>query len=246
MPRGWTEIWLVVAFIGMVIGVIILGARAIAHRHREGMEFSMVSFFVCLWAACMYLSMALGHTEALIGGQEIYWGRYLDWIVTTPLLLLDLGVLAGARLKLIGAVIGADIFMIVTGIFASLTTPSENYIWYIISCGAFLFLLWALFSEYSATARQRDEKVSNLFSTLRNLLVALWICYPIVWILGAQGIDIINTAWEAFFYMVLDLTAKVVFGLILTSASATTLAKASNSERMMQAAESYIQAYKGE
>ena len=64
--------------------------------------------------------------------------------------------------------------------------------------------------------------------------------------MGAQGIEIINTAWEAFFYMVLDLTAKVIFGFILTSASATTLAKASNSERMMEAAESYIQAYQGE
>lgn len=243
---NWTEIWLMVAFIGMVIGVIILGIRAISHRHREGMEFSMVSFFVCLWAACMYLSMALGHTEALIGGQEIYWERYLDWIVTTPLLLLDLGVLAGARPNLIGAVIGTDIFMIVTGIFASLTIPPENYIWYLISCGAFLFLLWALFGEYSATANRRDEKVRSLFSTLRNFLVVLWVCYPIVWILGAQGIEIISTAWETFFYMVLDLTAKVVFGLILTSASATTLAKASSTNRMMQAAESYIRGYQGE
>ena len=246
MPQGWTEIWLWVAFIGMVIGFVILGIRAISHRHREGMEFSMVSFFVCLWAACMYLSMALGHTITLAGGQEVYWGRYLDWIVTTPLLLLDLGILAGARPKLIGAVIGADIFMIVTGVIASLTTPPENFIWYVISCGAFVALLWALFSEYSATARRRDDKVSKLFSTMRNLLVVLWICYPIVWILGAQGITIIGTAWEAFFYAVLDVTAKVVFGLILTSASATTLAKASNSDRMMRTAESYVQGYQGE
>ena len=230
----------------MAIGVVILGIRAIAHRHREGMEFSMVSFFVCLWAACMYLSMALGHTQANIGGQEVYWGRYLDWIVTTPLLLLDLGILAGARPKLIGAVIGADIFMIVTGVIASVTTPPENYIWYVISCGAFLALLWALFSEYSTTARSRDNKVSSLFSTMRNLLVVLWICYPIVWILGAQGIEIIGTAWEAFFYAVLDVTAKVIFGLILTSAGATTLAKASNSDREIRAAESYIHGYQGD
>ena len=171
---------------------------------------------------------------------------YLDWIVTTPLLLLDLGTLSGARKKLVAAVIGADIFMIVTGVFASLTTPPENYIWYIISCGAFAFLLWALYSEYTTTARQRDPKVNSLFSTLRNLLTVLWICYPIVWILGAQGITLIGTAWEAFFYAVLDVTAKVIFGLILTSAGATTLAKASNSDREMRAAESYVQGYQGE
>lgn len=246
MPQGWTEIWLWVAFIGMVIGVVILGARAISHRHREGMEYSMVSFFVCLWAACMYLSMALGHTITLANGEVVYWGRYLDWIVTTPLLLLDLGTLSGARKKLVAAVIGADIFMIVTGVFASLTAPPENYIWYIISCGAFAFLLWALYSEYSSTARTRDPKVNSLFSTLRNLLTVLWICYPIVWILGAQGITLIGTAWEAFLYAVLDVTAKVIFGLILTSAGATTLAKASSSQREQRAAESYMQGYEGQ
>ena len=34
MPQGWTEIWLQVAFIGMVIGVIILGIRAIAFSYQ--------------------------------------------------------------------------------------------------------------------------------------------------------------------------------------------------------------------
>lgn len=246
MPQGWTRTWLVVAFIGMLVGVVILGIRAVKNRHKEGMEFSMVSFFVCLWAACMYLAMILGHTVATINGQEVYWGRFLDWIITTPLLLLDLGVLAGARPKLIGAVIGADMFMIATGVIATLVVPPENLIWYIISCGAFLALLWALFSEYTATARRRDNKVSELFLTLRNLLAFLWIGYPIVWILGAQGIAVIGLAGEAFLYAALDVTAKVIFGLILTSASSATLAKASNSERMMQAAESYIHGYRGE
>ena len=246
MPQGWTEIWLQVAFVGMLIGVVILGIKAIANRHHEGMEFSMVSFFVCLWAACMYLAMIFGHTVSEINGEVVYWGRYIDWIVTTPLLLLDLGVLSGARPKLIAAVIGADIFMIVTGVIASLVAPPENIVWYIISCGAFVFLLWALFSEYSATARVRDAKVNSLFSTLRNLLTVLWIGYPIVWILAAQGVDVIDTTWETFFYAVLDVTAKVVFGIILTSASKTTLAKATNSDREMKAAESYIQGYRGE
>lgn len=42
MPQGWTEIWLWLAFIGMAIGVVILGIRAIAKRHQQGMEFSII------------------------------------------------------------------------------------------------------------------------------------------------------------------------------------------------------------
>lgn len=137
------------------------------------MEFSIISFFVCLWAASIYLAMAFGHAIVTVGGQQVYWGRYLIWIVTTPLLLLNLGLIAGARSKLIAAVMGADIFTIATGLIASLTTPSENYIWYAIGCGAFIALLWALFTEYSATARHRDPKVSQLFYTLRNVLFVI-------------------------------------------------------------------------
>lgn len=48
MPQGWTETWLIVAFIGMVIGVFILGFRAVKNRHKEGMEFSMVSILTVL------------------------------------------------------------------------------------------------------------------------------------------------------------------------------------------------------
>ena len=235
----WTTVWIQVTFIGMAIEAVILGNKAmpsasfaIAKRHQKGMEFSVISFFVALWAACMYLAMSQGHAITEVGGQEVYWGRYVTWIVTTPLLLLNLGMVAGARPKLIAAVMGADIFMIVTGVIASWVTPPENFIWYVISCGAFIALLWALFSEYSATARNRDPNVGKLFCTLRNVLLVLWTGYPIVWILAAQGINIISGAWSAFFYMVLDLAAKGSFGLILTSTSSTTLAKASNPETL--------------
>ena len=247
MPQGWTEIWLVVAFIGMVIGVVILGVRAIAHRHREGMEFSMVSFFVCLWAACMYLSMSSRSYRRASRRSSCILGTLsrLDCHHTTatPRSRNNIRCATKVDWRSYWCRYFHDRH---GGLLPPLTTPSENFIWYIISCGAFVALLWALLSEYSATAKHRDPKVNSLFSTLRNLLTVLWICYPIVWILGAQGIEIIDTTWEAFFYAVLDVTAKVIFGIILTSASATTLAKASNSEREMRAAKSYVQGYQGE
>lgn len=61
--------------------------------------------------------------------QELdFWGRYVDWVVTTRLLLLKLDVTAGLRPKLIAAVMGADIFMILTGMVAALEVPPTNYL----------------------------------------------------------------------------------------------------------------------
>lgn len=238
-----TESWLWIGFIGMAVGSAIFGFKAVTIRRREGMEFSLVSCFITLWAAIIYLTMILGETVLtnFNGQSEIFIGRYIDWIVTTPLLLLDLGVLAAARPNLIGGVIGADLIMIITGGIAALEKAPNKYLWYIISCGAFLAVLIALLTEFSATARQRDIKVSKLFHKLRNVLVGLWFIYPIVWILGPEGVGTISVGVETIAYTILDLSAKVGFGLILTSASQNVLAQASNHSEIGAVDRAYIE-----
>jgi bacteriorhodopsin len=238
-----TQFWLWVGFVGMVIGSVIFGSKAAAQRRKEGMEFALVSFFITLWAAALYLTMILGETvlRDFNGQSEVFVGRYIDWVVTTPLLLLDLGVIAGARPKLIAGVIGADIFMIVTGLIAALEHSPNNYLWYIISSGAFIAILAALLTEFSATARRRNGKVNKLFQTLRNVLIVLWIGYPIVWILGPEGFRVLSTGVETACYAILDLCAKVGFGLILVSAGQDVLAQASNSSRIMETVHSYVE-----
>jgi bacteriorhodopsin len=45
-------------------------------------------------AAFFYLTMTTGATAGLVEGRIFYWGRYIDWVIATPLLLLDLALLA--------------------------------------------------------------------------------------------------------------------------------------------------------
>jgi bacteriorhodopsin len=64
-------------------------------------------------------------------------------------------------------------------------------------------------------------------------------CYPIVWILGAEGFRVLRVETETACYAILDLFAKVGFGFILTSASQDVLAQASNSDRILETAHAY-------
>ena len=83
-----------------------LGALAflfMAARERPGHRwFQTTTFFIVGIAAIAYLAMALeqGYFPILREGQDMaepfYWARYVDWIFTTPLVLLDLALLAGA------------------------------------------------------------------------------------------------------------------------------------------------------
>lgn len=157
-----TRVWLWIAFIGMVVGSVIFGFKAFAMRRKEGMEFPLESFFITLWAATMYLTMILGETvlRDFNGQTEVFLGRYIDWAVTTPLLLLELGVIAGLRPKLIAGVMGADLFMILTGLIATLEATPRNYLWWVISTGSFLAILASLLTEFSASARRREGRVN--------------------------------------------------------------------------------------
>ena len=215
-----TENWLRIAFTAFVLASIYFGFLWARERRQEGMEFALKSFFICLWAATLYLTMIVGETVTEIRGEQVFWGRYVDWVVTTPLLLLDLGILAGLRPKLIAGIMGADVFMIVTGLVADLEGSPTNYLWYTISTGAFIALVISLFTEFTASAelrrRQGENRIFRLFKTLRNLLVTTWICYPIVWLLGAEGFRLIDTGFETALYALLDISAKIVFGYILT------------------------------
>jgi bacteriorhodopsin len=205
----------------MTIGTLYFIGRGRGVRDREMQKFYIATIFITTIAASMYLLMATGFglTQVQVGNQalDIYWARYADWVFTTPLLLFDLALLAGANRNTIATLVGLDVFMIGTGVIAAFEqNAAYRIVWWGISTGALLVLLYFLVGELSEKARQKSGEVASLFSTLRNLTIALWLLYPVVWILGTEGtIGILPLYWETAAFMVLDLTAKVGFGVVL-------------------------------
>ncbi|MFQ3294978.1 MAG: bacteriorhodopsin [Natrialbaceae archaeon] len=222
MPTPGTEsIWLWIGTIGMTIGTLYFIGRGRGVRDREMQQFYIATIFITTIAGAMYLLMATGFglTEVTVGNEmlDIYWARYADWVFTTPLLLFDLALLAGANRNTIATLIGLDVFMIVTGVIAAFeSTASYRILWWGISTGALLVLLYVLVGTLSEQAQQKSAEVSQLFGQLRNLIIVLWLLYPVVWILGTEGtLGVMPLYWETAAFMVLDLTAKVGFGVVL-------------------------------
>jgi bacteriorhodopsin len=59
--------------------------------------------------------------------REIFWVRYVDWFITTPLLLMDLLLTAGMPWPTILWVILVDEIMIVTGLVGALVRSSYKW-----------------------------------------------------------------------------------------------------------------------
>lgn len=188
-----------------------------------GRYFYWITALITGFAFISYLAMASGAGSTILDdGREFYYFRYIDWLVTTPLLLLDLALLALARpgrnTGLIAGIIGLDIVMILTGLVAgSATNVFVSTVFFIISLAAMIGVLYLIYTRLLTAARTRSPNVARLFNTLAMLTIVLWSLYPIVFLLGTEGFRAVGQGGEIFFFLVLDLLAKVGFGFLLLS-----------------------------
>lgn len=229
------ETWLWIGTIGMALGAVAIGV--IGRGLGEHAHHAVASFFVCSIAAVAYLLMARGQGDILVtqtdvlltpmGGvvkatdSIVFVARYVDWVVTTPLLLIGLigvAVKQGHGRGLVGTAIGADILMIVTGLFGALSLDDTNkYMWFVISCLFFLIVLGVVWGPVRAMAASAGGATASLYTKLLGILTVLWFIYPVLWLLGSEGTGAISLNAEVAVFAVIDLLAKVGFGLVLVT-----------------------------
>lgn len=152
--------------------------------------------------------------------RQVYWARYVDWAITTPLLLLDLMLLAGLNGGHMFMAITADLIMILTGLFAAYGHGNaQKWGWYTIACIAYLVVIWHLVIHGRAMAFGKSGNVGKFFAAISGYTLILWTAYPIIWAI-ADGSLILNVDQEIIAYAVLDILAKPVFGawLLITHA----------------------------
>jgi bacteriorhodopsin len=204
----------------MLLGMVYFIARGWGVE-PPARHFYTITILIPAIAAASYLSMFLGFgvTEVTLTNGEtrpIYWARYADWLLTTPLLLLDLNLLAGADRDTIQTLAVLDVFMIGTGLVGALTqVPTFRYIWWTVSTIALLVIVYFLFVNLTQKAETFSEDRAGTFKTLRNLTIVLWLVYPVMWLVGTEGLGLVGLFSETLGFMILDVLAKVGFGFIL-------------------------------
>ncbi|CAN8099868.1 unnamed protein product [Discula destructiva] len=148
------------------------------------------------------------------GTREIFWVRYIDWFVTTPLLLTDLLLTAGVPWPTLLITVLADEIMIVTGLVGALTSSSYKWGFWTFGMAAFFFIVYELVIDARRHANALGGSVKSTFMQCGVLTIFLWFLYPIAWGLSEGG-NVIHPDSEAIFYGILDILAKPGFGILL-------------------------------
>lgn len=210
--------WLHFGMYGMIVGTVIIGLIGSSMR-KEDRNHVYLAGWITLIAATAYYAMSIGFGTFFRDNQYIQLARYADWVITTPLLLISLLIIAmpkdktKERTSIIAGIIGLDVYMIMTGLFATLT--SDKWPWYVFSCIALALIGYMLYVLVLGKAKAAGTGIYHLFSELAIYLSVLWIAYPVIWYLSGSGQNKISFLAENAVYSILDLLAKVGFGIIL-------------------------------
>lgn len=192
--------------------------------------FHYIGVFILFTASFAYFSMAsdLGSTPVYVEfvryrgnlftneainpyTRSIWYVRYIDWVITTPLLLLELLLATGLPTGDIVLIIFFDVsrgllhdrwdaadcdvhmpnllqlIMIIGGLVGSLVPTSYKWGYFTGACVAEIFITYQLIFPARKSAKGLGTQAYKAYTTSALILSVLWFLYPIAWGLADGG-----------------------------------------------------------
>jgi len=150
--------------------------------------------------------------------------RYMDWLLTVPMLLIEILLVIkldanefAAKSKSLGV---GSALMIISGYYGELTVTGNltpRWICWFVSMLFFLFIVYELLSGLSnATNSESDPEIREKIKLAQVVTVISWCTYPVVYLFPMLGIQA-STAVVAIQvgYCVSDIISKCGVGLVI-------------------------------
>jgi len=172
-------------------------------------KFPIIHFFIVTWSGIMYLNF-------LNGTPLSDFGWYMDWMVSTPLILLALGLTAmhnrDTRWDLLGALMGLQFMLVVTGIISQESGMTWAY-W--IGNALLLGVIYLIWVPFKRMAEETSDALARSYKTLATYITVFFLLYPAVWYLGVPGpMEVLNAYQTSAAFVVLPFFCKQMYGFL--------------------------------
>ena len=219
-----TEFSFLVAFLGMLGGAyyfaLIKSTLPLEHQSN-----AVTSSVYCLMAAVMYAYINFKYgigTDALANGDYPTVLRYIDWLVTTPLIVNKFPEMIGGddapAIALL--VIVANVMMVLFG-FAGETSINSakgstaiGWAMFGVGCLAWLFIIFILYTAVTNAAANKLAPVRKGLSRLKMFIVVGWAIYPLGFMLTLISNSPDMRVARELTYNFADLFNKIGFGML--------------------------------
>jgi bacteriorhodopsin len=189
----------------------------------------LVSGLITFIAAVHYYYMRGYNLET---GDSPTFFRYVDWILTVPLMCVEFYLItkkAGAKIGLLWKLIFASLVMLVTGYAGEVLDASNSVMWGVLSGAAYFYIAYLVwFGEVAKLAQTAGPQVAKATRVLAWFVLVGWAIYPLGYILGTPGglfgMTFVSSpeAGEAamdIVYNIADAVNKIGFGLVIYALS---------------------------
>jgi bacteriorhodopsin len=172
-----------------------------------------------------------GYTGSGAAFNDFY--RYADWILTVPLLMVELVAVlrleAGKARSLLTRLVIAAALMIALGYPGEVISDPEGWttrvIWGTLSSIPFFYILYVLWVELTKSLDTQPAAARKLIEVARLVLLITWAVYPIAYALGGTetalaakaggSVDASGIVGLQVGYAIADMTAKAGFGMLI-------------------------------
>ena len=220
-----------ISMLACTVYTLVAQAHVLAKYRTALVMSSMVTFiagyhywriFNSFEGSSMKNAVSIGTSQGSF--NEAY--RYVDWILTVPLLLVEvIAVLALAKeasKSLTRRLVVASAAMIILGYPGEISSSTgTKMLYFVLSMIPFLYILYVLFVELGKSLDRQPEGVAATVGRLRLLLIGTWGVYPISYLIPMLISSPTATQAASLFtyrqvgYTVADVLAKCVFGLTI-------------------------------
>lgn len=206
---------LVVASMFAAFVYFLMNASQVAKQYRNAV---VVSAVVVGIAGYHYFRIFSGWAD----GQFNEGYRYADWLLTVPLLLIELLIVLGLtsekRRPLSIRLAVAAVLMIALGYPGEISTSdSTKWIFWALAMIPFIYILAIVYREITAAAQRESAGVAKALRLALILLLVAWLVYPIAFlfpIIFGEDSSMAETVRQVG-YSVADLLAKPIYGLAI-------------------------------
>ena len=147
--------------------------------------------------------------------------RYADWLITVPLLIIELlivlGVSADLRKRLMKSLLPATVLMIGLGYPGEVASASgTKWLFWVLAMIPFVFILWTLYGQLQAAATRETPEVAAAIKNATYVLLATRLVYPIAYLFPVFDANsgTLETLRQVG-YTFADITAKGLYGLMV-------------------------------
>jgi len=217
-----------IAAMGAATVFLRLNRSQVSRRYRPAVTISGLVTFIALYHYFrIYESWngAYGITEGVLAASTSgYFNdayRYVDWLLTVPLLLVELILVMGlsraetlskgVRLGLLAAI------MVLLGYPGEVSQdPGTRWFWWALAMIPFLWIMFELFIGLKASIAKQPAEARGLVNAARWLTVGSWSFYAIVFVFPMIGLSG-GTASAAvqIGYSIADVVSKALFGILI-------------------------------